>query len=159
NKVYKYQEQLSTLQEVNRPSDDPLALSRILDLNSSISQNEEYKKTMEDAIDWINVQDSALSHATDSMARIKQLIQQAANGTLNAEDRQSVKSEIESEIGSLVDSLNTNFGGRYIFSGKETTKTPFSITYDDKGEIVGIEYHGTKDSSNANLEREVANGV
>jgi len=31
-------------------------------------------------------------------------------------DRQANKAEIESEIHGVVDALNTNFGGRYIFA-------------------------------------------
>lgn len=158
NKVYKYQEQLSTLKEVNRPSDDPLTVSRILDLDNSIAQNAEYKKTMEDAIDWTNVQDSALAQATDSMSRIKQLIQQSANGTYSASDRLAAKSEIESEIATMVDSFNENFGGRYVFAGKETTTPPFEIDRDEAGEFIGILYNGTTEGE-ANLSREVARGI
>lgn len=158
NKVYKYQEQLSSLKEVNRPSDDPLAVSKILDLKSSIVQNREYKNTMEDAIDWTNVQDSALAQATDSMSRIKQLMQQAANGTFNTEDRQAIKNEVESEISSMVDSFNENFGGRYVFAGKNTTEIPFKIKKDANGEFSGIDYSGTS-GADGKLSREVARGI
>lgn len=158
NKVYKYQEQLSSLKEVNRPSDNPLAVSKILDLKSSIVQNREYKNTMEDAIDWTNVQDSALARATDSMSRIRQLMQQAANGTFNTEDRQAIKNEIESEIASMVDSFNGNFGGRYVFAGKNTTEIPFKIKENANGEFNGIAYSGTS-SIDGKLSREVARGV
>lgn len=155
--VMKYQNQLSTLKEVSKPSDDPLKVSKILDLNNSIIQNDQYKTTINDAIQWTNVQDSALSSATESMQRIKTLIQYSANGTLSHEDRQANKAEIESEIQGTVDALNTNFGGRYVFAGKNTTVKPFEVDSVD-GEIIGIKYHGT-DKDNGNLSREIAPGV
>lgn len=159
--VMKYQNQLSTLKEVSKPSDDPLKVSKILDLNNSIIQNDQYKTTINDAIQWTNVQDSALSSATESMQRIKTLIQYSANGTLSSEDRQANKAEIESEIHAVVDALNTNFGGRYVFAGMNTTEVPFKIDTDAAGEISGISYHNGVPDSNAsgNLSREIAPGV
>ena len=154
SKVQKYQHQLSSLKEVSRPSDDPLTVSKIIDLNNSITLNEEYLNTIDDAIDWTNVQDSALGQASNSLARIRTLIQSAANGTMSTEDRQAVKSNIEGEIGALVDALNTNFGGRYVFSGQNTTTKPFEVTTDEKGEFT-IAYHGNEE----NLPREVSPGV
>lgn len=157
--VMKYQNQLSTLKEVSKPSDDPLKVSKILDLNNSIIQNDQYKTTINDAIQWTNVQDSALSSVTESMQRIKTLIQYSANGTLSHEDRQANKAEIESEIRGTVDALNTNFGGRYVFAGMNTTEKPFSIDKDDAGEITGITYNNDKDTGHGNLSREIAPGV
>ena len=158
--VMKYQNQLSTLKEVSKPSDDPLKVSKILDLNNSIVQNDQYKTTINDAIQWTNVQDSALSSATESMQRIKTLIQYSANDTLSHTDRQANKTEIESEIRGTVDALNTNFGGRYVFAGMNTTEKPFGVISLD-GEITGITYHdGAPDTnSSGNLSREIAPGV
>ncbi|WP_034552217.1 flagellar hook-associated protein FlgL [Carnobacterium funditum] len=158
--MMKYQEQLSTLKEVNKPSDDPLRVSKILDLNNTIIQNDQYKTTINDAVQWTNVQDSALSSTTESLQRIKTLIQSSANDTMSHSDRQANKAEIESEIHGVVDALNTNFGGRYIFAGMNTTEVPFEVDTDDAGEITGIIYHGTKKSIvSANLSREIAPGV
>ncbi|SIO27093.1 flagellar hook-associated protein 3 FlgL [Carnobacterium alterfunditum] len=156
--VMKYQNQLSTLKEVSKPSDDPLKVSKILDLNNSIIQNDQYKATINDAIQWTNVQDSALSSVTESMQRIKTLIQSSANDTLSHTDRQANKVEIESEIRGTVDALNTNFGGRYVFAGMNTTEKPFKVDENDNGEITGITYNGT-DEGKGNLSREIAPGV
>lgn len=155
--MQKYQEQLSSLKEVNRPSDDPLRVSKILDLNNTIVQNDQYKTTINDAVQWTNVQDSALSSATKSLQRIKTLIQSSANDTLSHSDRQANKAEIASEIHGVVDALNTNFGGRYVFAGMNTTEKPFDVITVD-GEITGITYNGTTEG-NCNLSREIAPGV
>ena len=155
--VMKYQNQLATLKEVSKSSDDPLKVSKILNLNNSLIQNDQYKTTINDAIQWTNVQDSALSSATASMQRIRTLIQSSANGTLGHEDRQANKLEIKSEIQGTVDAFNTNFGGRYIFAGMNTTEEPFKVTSVD-GEITGITYSGTA-TGNGNLSREIAPGV
>ena len=152
--IQKYQDQLSSFKEVNRPSDNPMAMSKIMDFKQSISQNEEYLTTIEDSIDFTNVQDSALANATNSIQRIRQLVQSAATDTMSSEDRQAVKAEVEGEMHTLMDSLNTNFGGRFIFAGKHTTTKPFEINNNNE-----IEYKGTTGQEAVNLSREISPGV
>ena len=155
SKVQKYQHQLSSLKEVSKPSDDPLTVSKIMDLNNSIVQNDYYQSTIEDAIDWTNVQDAALGQATNALGRIQNLIQSAANGTMSEEDRLAIKYNIEGEIEGFVDALNTNFGGRFVFGGQATTTQPFEVDRTDEGQIIGIKTPENTD----NLEREVSPGV
>ena len=155
SKVQKYQHQLSSLKEVSKPSDDPLTVSKIMDLNNSIVQNDYYQSTIEDAIDWTNVQDAALGQATNALGRIQNLIQSAANGTMSEEDRKAVKYNVEGEIAAFVDALNTNFGGRFVFGGQATTTQPFEVDRTDEGQIIGIKTPENTD----NLEREVSPGV
>lgn len=162
SKVQKYQHQLSSLKEVSKPSDDPLTVSKIMDLNNSIVQNDYYQTTIEDAIDWVNVQDSALGQATNALGRIQNLIQSAANGTMSEEDRLAIKYNVEGEIEAFVDALNTNFGGRFVFGGQATTTQPFEVDRNDDGQIIGIKSPVNTDNSPVNtdnLEREVSPGV
>ncbi|MDE1548294.1 flagellar hook-associated protein FlgL [Jeotgalibaca caeni] len=153
--VQKYHEQLSTMKEVSKPSDNPLLVSQIIDLKTNISQNQQYQTTIEDSLDWTDMQDASLKDASDSLMRISTLVQSAANDTMSSSDRLAVRAEVETEIATFVDALNTNFGGRYIFGGTETMTTPFEITRDTTGEMTGITYHGTEQ----NLSREIASGV
>lgn len=147
-------DQLSSLKEVNHASDNPLLASKILDLTNAISQSKTYGQTIKDGQDWTNTQDSALDAVGNSMLRIRSLIQSSANGTMGTEELQANKAEIGQEIRSIVDSLNTNYDGRYIFAGQSTTTKPFSVEEKD-GEITGISYQGSKE----NLSREIASGV
>lgn len=156
----KVQNQLSSLKEVSKSSDNPMLVSEIMDLNNSIIQNEEYMNTIEDSIGFSNMQDSAYDAATKSMSRIRTLIQQAGTDTMNNEDRQLVKAEVEAEIRTLTDALNTNFGGKYIFSGMNTTTKPFSIATNVDGKMTGLNYVGTTGAtSSGNLTRRIAQGV
>lgn len=156
----KVQNQLSSLKEVSKSSDNPMLVSEIMDLNNSIIQNEEYMSTIKDSIGFSNMQDSAYDAATKSLSRIRTLMQQAGTDTMNNEDRQLVKAEVEAEIQTLTDALNTNFGGKYIFSGMNTTTKPFSIKTDADGKMTGLNYAGTTDAtSSGNLTRRIAQGV
>ena len=167
-KLEKYNNQLSSMKEISKPSDDPLRASQIMNLNNSLIQNEEFSVTIADTTDWTNMQDSALENATDSLRRITTLIQSASTGTMSDSDRQAIKAEMETEISTLVDSLNTNFGGKYVFSVMNTTTKPFEISRDDDGQMTGIKYQGTVDGTDADgnaipvkadLSRTIATGV
>lgn len=156
----KVQNQLSSLKEVSKSSDNPMLVSEIMDLNNSIIQNEEYMSTIKDSIGFSNMQDSAYDAATKSLSRIRTLIQQSGTDTVNNEDRLLIKAEVEAEIKTLTDALNTNFGGKYIFSGLNTTTKPFSIQTDANGKMTGLNYAGTTDAtSTGNLPRRIAQGV
>lgn len=154
--VQNFHQQLSSMKEVSKPSDNPLLVSQIIELKENIIQNSQYQTTLTDAKDWTNMQDAALSGATDSLMRISTLVQSAATDTMSEENRLIVKAEVETEMQTFIDSLNTNYGGRYIFGGTETTTLPFEIVKDiDSGEITGIKYNG----NTQNITREISAGV
>lgn len=168
NRLQKYQNQLNSLTEYSKSSDNPLMFAKIININDSIAQNANYNSTIGDSMAWGKTQDSALASATDSMHRIRQLIESSATGTQGKEEMLANKNEIISEIEGIVDSLNTNFDGRYIFGGKNTKTPPFEILKDTDGNITEIKYHGTKDqvaadgsilAKDGNLSREIATGV
>ena len=60
SKVQSTLNQLSSLKEVSKSSDNPLLVSKIMDLNVSLNQNKTYNNTIKDSISWTKAQDSAL---------------------------------------------------------------------------------------------------
>ena len=154
SKVQTTLNQISSMKEVSKSSDNPLLVSKIMDLNVSLSKNETYSNTIADSISWTKAQDATLDSVSTSMLRIRSLIQSSANATAGSDELKANQSEIEQEINSIVESLNTNFDGRYLFSGTNTTTAPFEVIKDNDA-IVGIKYNGTSQD----LPREIASGV
>lgn len=156
NKVQNTMNQLASLKEVNKASDNPLLVSKILDLNVSISQNSSYATTISDAKDWTTTQDGALQLVEKSMNNIRNIIVAVNNsGFLTDSEYKAYKSELQQEIGTIVDAMNTNYDGRYIFGGSKTTEPPFEVAKDANGEINGLKYNGDE----TELAREISNGV
>lgn len=123
----KYQNQLSSGKEISKPSDDPFAVTRSMSLHTSINQNEQYLRNIEDSIGWVDMTDSALGSMGDVMNRLRELVIKAANGSLADSDRNAIKDEVEQLIGQVEQIANTNYDGRYIFGGQDTTEPPFEI--------------------------------
>lgn len=153
-KVQKTLNQLASLKEVSQSSDNPLLVSKIMNLNVALGQNATYAQEIKDSISWSDTQDGALSSVGESMARIRTLIQASGTATAGKDEINANKNEIQQEMRSLVDSLNTNFDGRYVFAGQATDKIPFEVI-ETNGEVTGIKYNGT----GHNLPREISDGV
>lgn len=147
--------QLSSFKEVSKSSEDPLLVSKIMNLNVAIDRNETQNLEIKDSISWSNTQDGILASVSDSMLRIKTLIQSSANTTSAAAEMEANKNEIQQNIEAIVEALNTNFDGRYLFAGDKTTEPPFSVIKNAQGETYGIAYNG----SDVNLPREISDGV
>lgn len=147
--MQKYQNQLSSGKEVSRQSDNPLLVSKIMDLNNNIMQNKQYNRNISDTIGWVETQDGALSGANSTLNRIRDLIIYGANGSLSETDRNAINDEVKMNIEELADILNTNFDGRYIFAGQSTMTKPFEI---DDGVLV---YKG----DDKNISREISKNV
>lgn len=126
--MQKYQDQLSSGKEIRRPSDDPFAVTRSMSLHTSINQNDQYLRNIEDSLGWTDMTDTALGSMGDIMNRLRELTIQGANGTLSDTDQGAVQDEVEQLIDQIAQIGNTNYDGRYIFAGQDTTKPPFSAT-------------------------------
>lgn len=152
----EYHNQLSSGKAVSKPSDDPMLVSKIMSLRDNIKGNEQYNKNINDSIGWVETQDTALSDVSGTLNRIRDLMIYGANGSLSDSDRASIKDEVEMQIGQLVDVLNTNFDGRYIFGGQKTGDKPFELGVDEDGETTyEILYKGDRN----NVSREISTGV
>ena len=123
-----FQNQLSTGKEIARPSDDPFLATRAMDLQTSIDQNGQYLRNIEDSIGWTEVTDGALGDMTDVLQRLRELAVYGSNGSLSADDMKALAQEVGQNIEAMAQIGNTNYDGRYIFGGRETTTPPFSVS-------------------------------
>lgn len=112
------QQQISTGKRVNTPSDDPVAAARILKLDQELSRVETYQRNVNLANNRLSQEESALESATDIIQRVRELTVQAGNGSLSANDRRSISSELRERLGQLASVANTrDASGEFIFSG------------------------------------------
>lgn len=150
----KYQSQLSSGKVVSKPSDNPMLVSKIMDLSNNIMQNKQYKTNIQDTIGWVETQDNALGGVTAVLHRLKDLVIYGANGTLADTDRQAIRDEVSMQAQQLKDILNTNFDGRYIFGGQKTKEPPFKVELDVSDKLK-LTYKGDE----SNISREISQGV
>ncbi|MGP9831513.1 flagellar hook-associated protein FlgL [Marinobacter sp. NSM] len=125
--LVKTQERISTGKKVNRPSDDPVAAARILKLNQEVKRIETYERNASLAENRIKQEESTLASGVDIIQRVRELTVQAGNGSLSANDRQSISAELKERLGQLANIANTrDASGEYIFSGFQGSTPAFA---------------------------------
>ena len=125
--MQKVQSQMSSEQLASKPSDDPLAVSKTMEVNTAISKNSQYSDNINDGVGWTETTDSALSSISDLLERVNELTISAGNETKTTADLNIVASEVGECISEFADIANTNYGGKYVFGGQNTTTAPFSV--------------------------------
>ncbi|WP_029653685.1 flagellar hook-associated protein FlgL [Marinobacter daepoensis] len=121
------QQQISTGKKVNKPSDDPVAAARILKLDQELKRIETYGRNADLADNRLKQEESTLASAVDLLQRVRELTVQAGNGTLSANDRQSISEELKERLDQLANIANTrDASGEYIFSGYQGSTPAFA---------------------------------
>lgn len=122
NKLLKYQEQYTSQQKIQRPSDDPTVAVRSLKLRTTYSQLSQFaEKNIKDAMSWMDTTESAMSNMANILTSMKGYLNQGACDELETDDRNSVVATLKEYVKSIFhDEANTDYSGRYIFSGFRT---------------------------------------
>ena len=154
NILSEFQTKLSTGQNINKPSDDPIGATRILDLSNTLRTDQRYKRNIENAIVEVNTADKVLGNMVDLVHRVQELTTQAATVTNNQAGRNAIALEVDQIIDQLVQLGNTDIGGKYIFGGFQTGAPPF-VRSDD----YIIDYNGTPAANPWQRPVEVARGI
>ena len=131
NQLSTSEQQLSSGYKLNQPSDDPYGASQALKLRADLAANKQYQSNVQDANSWQNVADTALGDIGDSIQRARDLVIQGANDTNDASDRQAIVTELNQLIDSIKTDGNTQYAGRYIFSGTATNTQPYQLGSND----------------------------
>lgn len=137
--MHRLQEQSSTQRRLNKPSDDPLATTRVLGLKTDEANQKQFIKSLHFAKDFLNFTDQSLSEVSEVLTRAKELaINQANEASANPDSRRAVATEVEQLLMQTVQVANRKLGDRYIFSGFRSNQAPFTKTghyRGDQGEI------------------------
>lgn len=121
------QRQASSGLRVQQPSDDPTVVRDILDLQSSISQNQQTQTNLEGVKSELQAADGALQSATKIMDRLSAIALQGASTTSTAQDRLNLAQEVRSLQDQLVQISRTSVNGRYIFSGDQSGQPAYQL--------------------------------
>ena len=111
------QNQLATGKKLNRPSDDPAALSSSMQLRSQLRQDDRYLDTISASTERLNTADTALEDVSSMVSRAKQLMVRATSGSLDSAGREAIATELEVIKQGVTDAYNTSYQGRPVFGG------------------------------------------
>ncbi|QMJ02420.1 flagellar hook-associated protein FlgL [Citrobacter freundii] len=149
--------QMATGKSILLPSDDPIAYTRMTQLDRQQSAIEQYQTNIDSASAGMSQQESILDGVNDSLLAVRDDLLQAANGTNTADSLSSLGQDIQSLTESMVAALNCqDEDGHYVFGGTVNDQPPI-VAVDDDGDGVtdSYSYQGNSD----HRETTVSNGV
>lgn len=117
--------QSSSQKRINRPSDDPIGMTRVLAYRASIQQNKQYEINSQDVSSWLSSTDSALTQAQVILSKIKEKAEQASTGTVTSEQRLIIAGEVRELFGQLINLSNTGFAGQKLFAGHKYNQNAY----------------------------------
>ena len=126
--------QMTTGKLYNRPSQNPVDVVRALSLATTIYENEQYIRNMDDAITWLKNTDQGMNQINDVLQRIRELAVYAGDGALDETEVESIALEIEQLRDELMMAANYSVEGRYLLAGLATGRLPF--VKDAEGNII-----------------------
>lgn len=147
SEMAQLQNQAATQKRVTKPSDDPVAASRVLFGRTEQRGNEQFIKNLNYARGFLEFTEQSLSELSEVLVRAKELaISQASDGSTNEQAKRAVAAEIRQLNDQLIRIGNRKLGERFIFGGFKTTETPFDEDGNYKGDSGEMKIHVDKAS-------------
>ena len=145
-------EQSQTEKRVNRPSDDPAGTANILTLRASLGNIDEYYKNTSTAKGWLTLADGVLQQVSSMIITAKGLDLQGATGTVSAENRDQVATQLRQIYEQLIVLANQKYSDQAIFAGHKTGSPPYqqclsATTNDENLQDLDFEVQGTSNKS------------
>ena len=119
-----------TGKKINRPSDDPAGMARIMMYRESLSNIERNKANIGEATGWLNLADHALMQVSDVISKIKVLDLQAATGTMTDDNRDQNAIQLRGYLGELLNIANEKYNGQHIFAGHKVEDPAYQMAAD-----------------------------
>ncbi|HEX3745125.1 MAG TPA: flagellin [Bryobacteraceae bacterium] len=112
---------------VNQASDNPSAVSEILQVQASISRNQQIQNNLGNVTAEVNTADSALQTAVQALTTALTLASQGATSTSTAASRATLAQQVAGIQQTMVGVAQTTLNGRYIFSGDQDSQAPYQL--------------------------------
>ncbi|WP_347109893.1 flagellar hook-associated protein FlgL [Paenarthrobacter sp. S56] len=125
-RLAELQDRALTLKNINRPSDDPAGAAQAIALRGQLNAASQYGSNISDGNGWLAAADTALGQSTSILNRVRDLVVQVSNGTLNDSAKEAIAVEIEGLGKDLLTQANTQYLGRNVFAGSSDTDGAFS---------------------------------
>ncbi|WP_374244518.1 flagellar hook-associated protein FlgL [Zoogloea sp.] len=132
------QKQVATGRRILRPSDDPVASARALEISQSKSVNNLYAANQGYASDALKLVDSKLDAANEIVTYVRTRAVESGNGVYTASEQASIGADLAEQFSALLGIANSQDStGEYVFGGYSSNIQPFT-----GGLAGGVGYQG-----------------
>jgi flagellar hook-associated protein 3 FlgL len=139
SEMYDLQNQAATQKRINKPSDDPLAATRVLGARTEERGTSQFVKNITNVKSFLEFTDQNLAELSEILVRAKELaISQSSDASAGADTRKITAEEVAQIYHQSVQIGNRKLGDRFIFGGFKTQDSPFNNDgeyFGDAGEM------------------------
>ena len=122
--LYERQTIIASQKRINRPSDDPIGMGKVLDYRQTLSSIEQYETNIQNGQKRLEITEITLDLVDELLQGVRGIGLAEAGGT--TESRQLTAGEVKNMFDQLLDLANSELNGNYMFSGYQTQTAPFS---------------------------------
>ena len=141
-------QEVSTGKSVTVPSDNPSASADMVQNTIESANVDQYTQNVTSMLSMVQSADSALGNVVSSLTQAISLGTEAANGTTNSSNQQSLAQQVQQLLAGVVSQANTQYAGVYIFGGTATSSPPYAA---DSSSSTGYSYSGNSDTNSVQV--------
>jgi len=123
--LLEVQNQLSTGERLNLPSDDPGDSAIVQQLQKLLEQRKAYSDNLQHAQSQLGEVDSSLGDLTDLIQQAQQIASANVGSDVSADERTSAAAIVKSLQSQALSVGNKQFEGVFLFAGDRSTDAPF----------------------------------
>ena len=133
-----------------------------MNMNNEIKYTEKYNSNIDETVGWMNTTDGALESTGNLLNEIKETILKVGNGTYSQNEMKSLNADINEKIKQLADTLNSTYGGKYLFGGSSVDDAPITVIENPDG-TVKLEFSKDKNGQTIpntdDLKADISSGI
>ena len=117
-RLQRTQEEMALGKRILSPSDDPVASSQIMQIQSELTRIETLQSNANRAASELAMVESSVAYVESILTRARELAVRGGNASLSLDDREIIATEIDGLREQLIAAANTqDSSGNYIYAG------------------------------------------
>ena len=144
------QERIASQKRINRPSDDPSGMGRVLAGRSSLSTINQYATNIQQGKTRLEFSEETLNFVDELVQQARRIAEEKSGDSVTAAERSLAATQVKEIYDQVLQLANSKFGDRYMFSGDQTDTAAF--TRDD-------DYNATYHGDNGSFKVPIADNV
>jgi flagellar hook-associated protein 3 FlgL len=122
--LFDRQNIIASGKKINKPSDDPLGMGRVLDYRQTIASIEQYQSNIQGGKTRLDVVEANLDLVDDLLEVVRAVAESESRGT--TESRLRAAENVKNMYDQILDQANSKLSDNYLFSGYQVKTAPFS---------------------------------
>jgi flagellar hook-associated protein 3 FlgL len=129
-KMQELQTQLASNTKINKPSDSPSGMAKVMRFNADIASTKDFIGNIDNSLAFVsastNGMETILDTTTQILIDLTELQNPSKDGNLS-----TYADQIDSSLNIILESANMEFNGQYVFGGTDDSKSPYGFTADN----------------------------